>query len=70
MKAYPKLNLPLEISREVGYTPSMIYKINAGDAQPSVSQCRKIIKAMRKRGHKITLFDLRPDIQKILLETL
>jgi hypothetical protein len=67
-----KINLPVEIAQEVGYSPksNMIAKINRGDAQPSPDKCKLIIQAMRDRGVKVTLFDLRPDLKEIVMESL
>jgi hypothetical protein len=61
-----------EIAKEVGYNPesNMIAKINRGEARPSPDKCKLIIKAMRNRGFKITLFDLRPDLREVFLESL
>ena len=66
------IKLPLEIAEEVGYNPksNMIAKINRGAAQPSPEKCGLIIKAMKARGVKVTLFDLRPDLRELVLESL
>ena len=66
------IKLPLEIAEEVGYDPksNMIAKINRGAAQPSPKKCGLIIKAMKARGVKVTLFDLRPDLRELVLESL
>ena len=66
------IKLPLEIAEEVGYNPrsNMISKINRGVAQPSPEKCGLIIKAMKSRGVKVTLFDLRPDLRELILESL
>ena len=67
-----KFNLPEDIASEVGYSPqsNMIAKINRGAATPSPEKCRLIIKAMRARGLQISLFDLRPDLKEIVMESL
>lgn len=66
------IRLPDEIAKEVGYSPqsNMIAKINRGAAQPSPEKCKRIIRAMKKRGVKITLFDLRPDLKELVMESL
>jgi hypothetical protein len=64
------IKLPKEIAQDVGYTPNMIGKINRGDAYPSPKKCQLIIKAMADRGIKITLFDLRPDLKDVYVESL
>ena len=66
------IKLPLDIAKEVGYKPesNMIAKINRGAAQPSPEKCRLIIKAMKSRGVKVSLFDLRPDLREIVMESL
>lgn len=66
------IKLPKEIAQEVGYDPrwNMIDKINRGEARPSPKKCKLIIRAMRARGVKVTLFDLRPDLKEVMLEGL
>jgi hypothetical protein len=66
------IKLPEDIAEEVGYKPksNMIAKINRGVAQPSPDKCGLIIKAMKARGIKVTLFDLRPDLKELVMESL
>ena len=66
------IKLPNEIAKEVGYSPdsNMIAKINRGDAWPSPKKCKLIIKAMRNRGIKVSIFDLRPDLKEVFIESL
>jgi hypothetical protein len=66
------IKLPHEIAKEVGYKPesNMIAKINRGDARPSPDKCKLIIRAMKERGVKISLFDLRPDLREVVMESL
>ena len=66
------IKLPNEIAKEVGYNPksNMIAKINRGDARPSPEKCKLIIKAMRNRGIKMSIFDLRPDLKEVFMESL
>ena len=67
-----EIKLPPEIAKEVGYKPesNMIAKINRGEARPSPDKCKLIVKAMRDRGIKITIFDLRPDLREVFMESL
>jgi hypothetical protein len=64
------IKLPLEIGQDVGYKSNMIRKINSGKAKPSPQKCREIIRAMAERGIRITLFDLRPDLKEVVMESL
>ena len=64
------IKLPLDIAQTVGYKSNMIGKINSGKAQPSPQKCKLIIKAMAERGIRITLFDLRPDLKEVIMESL
>ena len=72
MKTKPALQLPEDIAQEVGYNPlsNMIAKINRGEAQPSPEKCKLIIRVMRGRGIKVSLFDLRPDLKELVMESL
>lgn len=62
--------LPVDIAQDVGYTANMVRKINRGIARPSPEKCKLIIQEMAKRGIRITLFDLRPDLKEVVMESL
>jgi len=64
------IKLPLDIAPIVGYKSNMICKINSGKSRPSPKKCKLIIQAMAERGIRITLFDLRPDLKEVILESL
>jgi len=62
--------IPRTLAGKIGCHPTYIDKINAGKVRPSPKLCKRIIAEMRDQGEKITLFDLRPDLKEMVVESL
>lgn len=60
-----KQKLPVSIAKEIGVTPSYIYKINAGQRRPHIKLIPKIIAAMAARGVRLQGSDLLPELQEL-----
>jgi plasmid maintenance system antidote protein VapI len=60
------VKIPLKYAKLLGVNKSFLVRVNQGKRRLSLFMAMKLVKAAEEEGEKISLLELRPDLQSLI----